>query len=116
MAEEKIMRRETKYRGKLHGGRKDAIFDYLLGTDDLAGRDAMFAKIKLEPDGLIGYHEHNGETETYYILSGEGIYNDGEKNYLVKPGEIYHCENGKGHSIENVGKDFLEFIALIMTL
>ena len=89
-------------------------FDYLLGDDDLAGRAKMYAKIKMEPGALLGFHEHKGETETYYIVSGEGVYFDGVKKEIAKPGDVFHCENNTGHSLENTGKGELEFIALIL--
>lgn len=114
MAEEKVERREHSTKSNLYGGHGDLKFDYLLGDDDLAGRAKMYAKIKMEPGALLGFHEHKGETETYYIVSGEGVYFDGVKKEIAKPGDVFHCENNTGHSLENTGKDELEFIALIL--
>ena len=88
MAEEKVERREHSTKSNLYGGHGDLEFDYLLGDDDLAGRAKMYAKIKMEPGALLGFHEHKGETETYYIVSGEGVYFDGVKKEIAKPGDV----------------------------
>lgn len=36
----------------------------------------------IEPGCSLGYHEHHNESETYYILRGEGDYND---NGVIRP-------------------------------
>lgn len=38
-----------------------------------------FALAQLKPGEEVGYHEHIGESESYYIISGEGVYNDNGK-------------------------------------
>ncbi len=38
----------------------------------------------LEPGCSLGYHEHHGESETYYIIQGQGEYNDNGKYRPVK--------------------------------
>ena len=67
-----------------------------------------------EPNCTLGFHEHHGETETYYILSGEGSYNDGEKSYPVKAGDVTFCPDGTGHALDNTGDTDLVFMALII--
>ena len=71
--------------------------------------------ITIEPNCTLGFHEHHGETETYYILSGEGSYNDGEKSYPVKAGDVTFCPDGTGHALDNTGDTDLVFMALIIT-
>lgn len=68
----------------------------------------------IEPNCTLGFHEHHGETETYYILSGEGSYNDGEKSYPVKAGDVTFCPDGTGHALDNTGDTDLVFMALII--
>ena len=62
----------------------------------------------------LSFHEHHGETETYYILSGEGSYNDGEKSFPVKTGDVTFCPDGSGHALDNTGDTDLVFMALII--
>ena len=72
---------------KMAGGKGHVIIEHLLGEAELDGKCGLYAKVTIEPGCTLGFHEHHGETETYYILSGEGSYNDGEKSYPVKAGD-----------------------------
>ncbi len=74
----------------------------------------LFAEVTLVPGAVLGYHEHHGETETYYITKGNGIYNENGKFLEVKAGDVTFCEDGKGHGMENTGSSELTFIALIL--
>ena len=62
----------------------------------------------------MGYHEHHGESETYYILSGEGEYDDKGTKRMVKAGDITYTPDGRGHGLINTGDTDLVFMALII--
>ena len=53
------------------GGKGHVIIEHLLGEKELDGKCGLYAKVTIEPNCTLGFHEHHGETETYYILSGE---------------------------------------------
>lgn len=73
-----------------------------------------FALAELEPGSAVGYHEHHGESETYYILSGSGVYNDNGTMVPVAAGDVTFTPSGEGHGLENSGTEPLKFIALIV--
>lgn len=73
----------------------------------------MFAKVTVKPHSSIGLHEHIDDCETYYILSGEGIYTDNQATYRVKSGDCLFCSHHQTHAIENDTDKELTFIALI---
>lgn len=56
----------------------------LLEGERLSGKVTLFAKVTILPGDELPYHEHHGETETYHILSGEGMYQDNGKTYPVQ--------------------------------
>ena len=62
----------------------------------------------------IGYHVHTGDSETYYILSGCGRYNDNGTITTVSPGDVAYCAPGEGHGLACVGDEPIEMIALIL--
>ena len=63
---------------------------------------------------LIGWHEHHGETEPYYVLKGEGDFIDSDRSVVhVTAGDVCLIEEGCGHSIENNSDAVLELMALI---
>ena len=74
----------------------------------------MYSRAYLEPGACVGFHEHRGEAESYYILSGQGEYDDDGVIYPVEAGDLTYTPDGHGHGIRNTGEEMLEFIALII--
>ncbi len=99
---------------KVAGGNGDTVKKHLLTATELNDKTRMFAEITLAPGCSIGYHEHHGESETYYILAGTGTYNDNGENRTVASGDVTFTPGGKGHGLENTGTENLVFIALIL--
>lgn len=73
-----------------------------------------FAHAVLKPGEEVEFHIHEGESESYYILSGKGIYNDNGDIIEVAEGTVTFTPSGQGHGIKNNTDDDLEFIALIV--
>lgn len=82
--------------------------------DEFRGKGRLYAKNVLEPGASIGQHEHSGDFEVYYILSGEGTVDDNGKKAVVQAGDMLLTRNGENHSIENTGKTDLVFMALVL--
>ncbi len=74
----------------------------------------MFGFAELLPGEEIKYHTHEGESETYYILSGSGLYNDNGVESKLLPGSVTFTPSGSGHGLKNTGTENLNFIALIL--
>lgn len=64
------------------GGKGHVIIKRILGEKELNGKCRMYAQVTIEPDCSLGFHMHHGESETYYILKGKGIYDD---NGVARP-------------------------------
>ena len=75
----------------------------------------LFAEMTLDPGCSIGYHQHDSETEYFFILSGTGNVNDNGKEVLVKQGDSVITGDGASHSIKNTGSVPLVFLAVIVT-
>ncbi len=73
-----------------------------------------FALAELKPGEEVEFHIHTGESESYYIISGEGLYNDNGKEITVLPGTVTFTPSGEGHGIKNTSDAMLTFIALIL--
>ena len=75
----------------------------------------LLAEVTLNPGCSIGYHQHESETEYYFILSGTGTVNDDGKEGQINPGDSMITGNGASHSIKNTGAVPLVFHAVIVT-
>jgi mannose-6-phosphate isomerase-like protein (cupin superfamily) len=68
---------------------------------------------KLEPGASIGYHKHETNSETIYVLSGQGkmLVEDGEEH--LGAGSCHYCPKGGSHSFINDGQEDLHFFAVV---
>lgn len=96
------------------GGKGHVIIKHILGSKELNGKCGLYAEVTIEPNCTLGYHEHFGESETYYILSGNGLYNDNGVTRPVKAGDVTFTGSGHGHALDNTGTTDLVFMALII--
>ncbi len=100
---------------ELHGGKGITHIHHIVPKEDLYGHANMYAKVVVDPKASIGWHQHVGETEPYYILEGKGIFvdNDGSRTE-VGPGDVCTIIPGQSHAIENASEYAdLVFMALI---
>jgi len=115
-----IVRKKEEVRQQLRenvgGGEGPCIFHHLVeAPDEMNAKGRLFGKIVVPPGSSLGFHVHEGESETYYILSGTGEYeNDDHTIHTVTAGDVTHTPPGHGHSIKNVSNEDLEFAALII--
>ena len=68
---------------------------------------------KLIPGASIGLHTHETNSETLYILEGNGkVLYEGE--YIPLPtGSCHYCPKGKSHSLINDSDADLHFFAIV---
>ena len=100
---------------KMFNGEGEAEMHVILnGADEMYNKGRVFNHVFLAPGAEIGWHIHKGDGETYYILSGEGEYNDNGNVITVYPGDVTFVDDGEGHSMKNVSDKPLEAIALIL--
>lgn len=96
------------------GGKGRIIIQPLLSDEELGGKCRLYAQATLPVGCSMGYHQHKGDGECYYILSGRGLYNDDGTTREVGAGDVTFCKDGHFHGIENIGDTDLVFMALII--
>ena len=107
--ERKIAKKE-----QINGGAGHVLMEALLNEEERGEHCRIFSQVTIEPGCELGYHEHHGESETYYILAGQGEYNDNGAYRPVSAGDITYTSSGKGHGLSNTGNTDLVFMALII--
>ena len=111
----KSEQKETVRKPAPFDGNGEIIVRSLLnGSTEMSGKGRVFAHTTVLPGAAIGYHVHQGDSETYYILSGTGRYNDNGVLCTVTAGDVTYTASGQGHGIETMGDEAVEMIALIL--
>ena len=85
----------------------------LTGPKEMYDKGRVFAHTTVYPGSQIGLHKHEGDAETYYIISGSGKYNDNGMIVDIQPGDVFFCGDGESHSIKAENEP-IEMIALIL--
>ena len=97
------------------GGSGEVTITCLLNNpEEMEGKGRAFNHITVYPGSEIGYHVHHGDAETYYILSGSGLYNDNGTEVQISAGDVAYCAAEEGHGLKNNTDQPLEMIALIL--
>ena len=95
-------------------GRGELKLDLVL-DEELGDKCGLYAKVTIPAGSTLGYHEHHGEGESYFILSGEAVYDDNGTKRTIGPGDITWTPDGSGHALDNSsGAEDLVFMALIV--
>lgn len=82
---------------------------------ELSDKCGLYAKVTIPAGSVLGYHEHHGNGENYFILSGEGLYNDNGVSRTIKAGDSTWTADGCGHGLDNSqGTEAIVFMALII--
>ena len=106
---------ETVYGENPCGGKGRMKIENILSPAELKDRCGLYARVTLPPGSVLGYHEHHGNSESYFILSGSGEYDDNGVKRTVKAGDTTWTPDGSGHGLSNeAGAEDLVFMALIV--
>ena len=97
------------YKEMFGGPGETEMHRILLGADEMYGKGRLFNHVVLHPGCALGWHVHDGDSETYYILRGEGEYSD--NGTLIKPevkvGDEVIFAKYSGTPVKHQGKDYL---------
>ncbi len=113
-----MIKRDGNYekiiRDKMYGGNGKVLIEKLWDPEiDLKANNRLFAKLTIEPGSTIGFHNHENEEEVFVILKGVAEVDDNGKKEILTPGDTILTANGAGHSIQPIGDETLEVLAVI---
>ena len=101
------------FRCNKNGEKAFTLFN-LKEFEGISDKIIQFSYVEIDVGEQVNYHEHHGNAENYYIISGKGLYNDNGNEVEVSDGTVTFTPNGHGHSLKNIGNEKLCFIALIL--
>ena len=106
---------EVTYQKNPCGGKGELKLEHILSGAEMKDKCGLYARVTMRPGDSVGYHTHHGDGECYFILSGEGVYDDNGTKRTVKAGDVTWTPDGSSHGLENTsGTEDLVFIALII--
>ena len=103
-----------KHNEKMRGGNGVVTITSFATPEELNNKGRLFANITLKPGCSIGYHVHENESELFYLMKGEALYNDNGTEYPVSAGDVMICSAGSGHAVANNGAEDAELCAVIL--
>lgn len=106
---------EREVRERMREGKGSVEITHVFRKDELHGHTRLFARLVLLPGSSIGYHAHENEEEVFYIIGGSARVNDNGVEKTVGAGDAVLTGGGASHSIECVGQEPLELLAVILT-
>jgi len=98
----------------LRGGIGIVTQYHFLEEEDSCGCGKNFNISVQKPGTSIGYHQHVGNYEVYYILEGKALVCDDGAESMLTPGDCMICKNGHYHSIVSTGPGDLRYLSLIL--
>ena len=105
---------KKEYRENMRGGNGTVEITNFASPAELNDKGRLFANITLKPGCGIGFHVHEKDSELFYLMKGEALYNDNGVESLVRAGDVMLCPAGTGHAITNNGEEDVELCAVIV--
>ena len=90
------------------------IHHILSGRDELNEKSRVFGYCTLEPGTEMPLHRHEGESETWFFLSGEGDFIDDGVSIPIHQGDAAHVFSDHSHGLRNTGDKPLKYITLVL--
>lgn len=112
-----IIKKENRIktvRPGLKSGNGDINILDLTTQESIPNKLRLCSEFILKPGESIGAHAHIGETEIYYIISGEASVLDNGDFKKLNAGDTAITDGESPHSIINDGEQELRFIGIIV--
>ena len=105
---------QPEYRENMRGGNGTVALTNFVTPAEMNDKGRLFANITLKPGCSIGYHVHENDTELFYLMKGEALYNDNGTECVLHAGDVMVCPAGTGHAVANNGQEDVELCAVIV--
>lgn len=105
---------QSEKRENMRGGEGIVDLLHIVSKEHLPAKTRLFSLVTLEKGCGIGKHEHKGEAEIFYVLSGEGEIDDNGTLRRFGKGDCAICRSGEYHAVTNKNEEPLKIIAAII--
>jgi quercetin dioxygenase-like cupin family protein len=84
-------------KGSVEFSRDHHVYKFLAETPHCS-----ISVVGWEPGQISPIHSHPGADEIYYVLEGEGLFNDGRNEKRLGPGDTVIFPAGEVHRVQSV--------------
>ncbi len=98
---------------KMFDGDGTVKIEHLWNADEIKANNRIVARLTIQPQESIGFHEHIDEEEIIYVISGQAETNDNGMVKIVNPGDSTMTPAGKKHSMKCISKEPLVILIVI---
>ena len=106
----------VKVNENMRGGEGSVKIEAMLAPEEMFNKGRLFSKLTIPPGSSIGFHTHEKEMEAFYVISGQGEYDDNGQTIAIGAGDVLYTPAGGGHAVKNADASAdLLIIALIIT-
>ncbi len=107
--------RPERVKENLCDGYGKAHFTDFCEEGDLPSKCKLATLLTLETGCSIGPHVHDGNTEFYCVVSGEGeTSDDGGEKQTLREGDVMLTGGGGSHYIKCISEEPLKLIAIVL--
>jgi len=107
--------REVKVLERARGGEGSVEFNFIRPSSGLPTHYKAFAESILKKGCSLGRHNHEGESEIYYVLEGRATVIDGDEEAVLCPGDTLICYDQGYHGVKNESDELLKMLAIVVT-
>ena len=98
--------------------KEENIMNFKGGHGELLTRNYVDGKCKimkscLRPGASNGLHQHDGNSEIVYVVSGTATFHYDGKVETVAEGQVHYCPEGHSHYMENNTNVDLQYLAIV---
>lgn len=98
----------------MRGGEGTVTIQPIAQDAELPEKCRLFGTIHIPAGASSGVHEHVGECEMFYILSGDPVILDDDMEYTAHPGDCVLTHSGHRHGVKNMGSEPVVMLANII--
>lgn len=94
------------------GGEGIITVHKIFNEEEMNGHGRGVNWMEFPAGASIGHHQHKGSSEQFYVLEGEGLFDDNGTVVPIKAGESGIMQANGWHGIENTGNTPMKVIAV----
>jgi quercetin dioxygenase-like cupin family protein len=82
----------------------DMKVQFLIGAHNAGNDEIVFGRTLFEPGASHEHHRHEHAEEIQYLVRGEGIVLDGDREIPMKPGDVILTHKNVWHGFRNTSE------------